>query len=119
MKISVKVDYACRVLAEMARLHGSGEYTQIDPLAKAEAVPVNFLAQILCAVAAFLLLVLVMTNVVLCVAKQHAGRLENLEEPDDSKPTPNAGVIQSVVHNLSNHETWILVCFTNAARLWQ
>ena len=48
MKISVKVDYACRVLAEMARLHGSGEYTQIDPLAKAEAVPVNFLAQILC-----------------------------------------------------------------------
>ena len=78
-----------------------------------------FLAQILCAVAAFLLLVLVMTNVVLCVAKQHAGRLENLEEPDDSKPAPNAGVIQSVVHNLSNHETWILVCFTNAARLWQ
>ena len=48
MKISVKVDYACRVLAEMARLHGTGEFTQIDPLAQAEAVPANFLAQILC-----------------------------------------------------------------------
>jgi len=44
----VKVDYACRVLAEMARLHGSGEYTRIEHLAEAEAVPANFLAQILC-----------------------------------------------------------------------
>jgi Rrf2 family protein len=48
VKISVKVDYACRVLAEMARRHGSGEFTQIEQLAQAEAVPVNFLAQILC-----------------------------------------------------------------------
>ena len=48
MKISAKVDYACRVLAEMARLHGNGDFTQIEHLAKAEAVPVNFLAQILC-----------------------------------------------------------------------
>ena len=32
----------------MARLHGSGDFTQIEHLAKAEAVPVNFLAQILC-----------------------------------------------------------------------
>lgn len=72
-----------------------------------------FLAQILCAVAAFLLLVLVVTQIVLCVVKSH----NNLEEADDSKPAP--GAIQSVVHNLSNHETWILVCFTNAARLWQ
>ncbi len=47
MKISVKVDYACRVLAEMARLHGSGELAQIEQLAQAEAVPANFLAQIL------------------------------------------------------------------------
>ena len=47
VKISVKVDYACRVLAEMARLHGSGHLAQIDQLAKAEAVPANFLAQIL------------------------------------------------------------------------
>ena len=47
MKISVKVDYACRVMAELARLHGSGELAQIEHLAKAEAVPANFLAQIL------------------------------------------------------------------------
>jgi Rrf2 family protein len=47
VKISVKVDYACRVLAEMARMHGSGDLAQIDHLAKAEAVPPNFLAQIL------------------------------------------------------------------------
>lgn len=47
MKISVKVDYACRVLIEMARLHGTGQLAQIDHLAKTEAVPSNFLAQIL------------------------------------------------------------------------
>jgi Rrf2 family protein len=47
VKISVKLDYACRVLAEMARLHGSGGLAQIEPLARAEAVPANFLAQIL------------------------------------------------------------------------
>lgn len=32
----------------MARLHGSGEFTRIEHLAEAEAVPANFLAQILC-----------------------------------------------------------------------
>ena len=47
MKISVKLDYACRVLADLARLHGSGELAQIEQLAEAEAVPPNFLAQIL------------------------------------------------------------------------
>ena len=47
MKISVKVDYACRVMAELARLHGSGGLAQIEHLARAEAVPANFLAQIL------------------------------------------------------------------------
>ena len=47
MKISVKVDYACRVLAEMARLHGSGELARSEHLARIEAVPANFLAQIL------------------------------------------------------------------------
>ena len=41
MKISVKVDYACRVLAEMARLHGSGELAQIEQLARVEAVPAS------------------------------------------------------------------------------
>ena len=35
-------------MAELARLHGSGELAQIDHLARTEAVPANFLAQILC-----------------------------------------------------------------------
>ena len=47
MRISVKVDYACRVMAELARLEDSGELAQIDHLARTEAVPANFLAQIL------------------------------------------------------------------------
>jgi Rrf2 family protein len=47
VKISVKVDYACRVMAELARLHGSGTLAQIEHLARTEAVPANFLAQIL------------------------------------------------------------------------
>ena len=47
MKISVQVDYACRVMAELARLHGSGELAQIEHLAQTEAVPATFLAQIL------------------------------------------------------------------------
>jgi len=47
MKISVKVDYACRVMAELARLHDSGKLAQIEHLARTEAVPANFLAQIL------------------------------------------------------------------------
>lgn len=47
MKISVQVDYACRVMAELARLHGTGELAQIEHLARTEAVPPTFLAQIL------------------------------------------------------------------------
>lgn len=34
-------------MAELARLHGSGELAQIEQLAKTEAVPSSFLAQIL------------------------------------------------------------------------
>jgi Rrf2 family transcriptional regulator, cysteine metabolism repressor len=47
MKVSVKVDYACRVMVELARLYGTGELAQIEHLARTEAVPANFLAQIL------------------------------------------------------------------------
>lgn len=47
MKISAKVDYACRVLAELARLHGTAGLAQIEHLARVEHVPSNFLAQIL------------------------------------------------------------------------
>jgi len=47
VKLSVKVDYACRVLAQLARHHGEGRLAHIDELAKTEAVPANYLVQIL------------------------------------------------------------------------
>lgn len=47
MKLSVKVEYACRVLAQLARSYGSGELAHIEKLAKTEAVPANYLVQIL------------------------------------------------------------------------
>lgn len=34
-------------MAELARLHGTSDLAQIEQLAKAEAIPANFLAQIL------------------------------------------------------------------------
>mgnify|MGYP001386871187 CR=1 FL=1 len=47
MKLSVKVEYACRVLAHMARLHAKGELAHIETMAEAEAVPPNYMVQIL------------------------------------------------------------------------
>lgn len=48
MKLSVKVDYACRVLAQLARpRRGDEELAHIEELAKLEAVPANYLVQIL------------------------------------------------------------------------
>jgi len=47
MKISARVDYACRVLVELARLHGSAELAQSEHLARVEQVPPQFLSQIL------------------------------------------------------------------------
>lgn len=47
MKLSVKVDYACRVLAQLARQHGSADLAHIEELARVEAVPANYLVQIL------------------------------------------------------------------------
>jgi Rrf2 family transcriptional regulator, cysteine metabolism repressor len=47
MKISRKVEYASRVLAQLARCHGSGRVPHIDDLADAERVPANYLVQIL------------------------------------------------------------------------
>lgn len=47
MKLSVKVDYACRVLAQMAKHHGTDELAHIEQLAAIEAVPANYLVQIL------------------------------------------------------------------------
>jgi len=47
VKLSVKVDYACRVLAQMAKYHGTDELAHIEQLAEVEAVPANYLVQIL------------------------------------------------------------------------
>ena len=47
MKISRKVEYAGRVLAQLARCHGSGRIPHIEDLAEAEKVPANYLVQIL------------------------------------------------------------------------
>ncbi len=47
MKLSVKVDYACRVLAQLARHWGTDELSHIEDLARIEAVPANYLVQIL------------------------------------------------------------------------
>lgn len=47
MKLSVKVAYACRVLAQLARTHGTDELAHIEELAQVEAVPANYLVQIL------------------------------------------------------------------------
>lgn len=47
MKLSRKLEYACRVLAQLARFHGQEKMAHIDRLAEAEAVPANYLVQIL------------------------------------------------------------------------
>jgi Rrf2 family transcriptional regulator, cysteine metabolism repressor len=47
VKLSVKVDYACRVLAQLARTHGTDDLAHIEELARVEAVPANYLVQIL------------------------------------------------------------------------
>lgn len=47
MKITVKLEYTCRILCELARRHGRGELARIEELAKIEEVPANFLAQLL------------------------------------------------------------------------
>jgi Rrf2 family transcriptional regulator, cysteine metabolism repressor len=47
MKLSVKVDYACRVLAQLGRMHDTDELAHIEELARIEGVPANYLVQIL------------------------------------------------------------------------
>jgi Rrf2 family cysteine metabolism transcriptional repressor len=47
VKLSVKVDYACRVLAQMTKYYGTDELAHIEQLAEVEAVPANYLVQIL------------------------------------------------------------------------
>ncbi|MFA5257237.1 MAG: Rrf2 family transcriptional regulator [Opitutales bacterium] len=47
MKISRKVEYSCRVLAQLARCYGTSRMPHIEELATAEQVPANYLVQIL------------------------------------------------------------------------
>lgn len=47
MKIPKKLDYACRVLLQLARRYDTGSLSQLDELAQCEGVSSNFLAQIL------------------------------------------------------------------------
>ncbi len=47
MKLSLKVVYACQVLAQLGATHGKQQLPHIDDLARAEEVPSNYLVQIL------------------------------------------------------------------------
>lgn len=47
MKISQKLEYACRALAQLARHHDGKTLTRLEQLAQREAVSANFLVQIL------------------------------------------------------------------------
>jgi Rrf2 family protein len=47
VKLSHKLEYACRVLAQLGRRHEEGKLAHIDSLASAEAIPANYLVQIL------------------------------------------------------------------------
>lgn len=47
MKISQKLEYACRALAQLAKNYDGRSLTRLDELAQREAVSANFLVQIL------------------------------------------------------------------------
>lgn len=47
MKLSLKVEYACQVLAQLGYTINQAELPHIEDLAKAEAIPSNYLVQIL------------------------------------------------------------------------
>lgn len=47
MKVTLKLEYTCRILCELARGYASGEPVRLEHLATVEEVPANFLAQIL------------------------------------------------------------------------
>lgn len=47
LKLSLKVEYALRVLAQLGRYHGGARLAHIEDLADAEDVPSNYLVQIL------------------------------------------------------------------------
>ena len=47
VKLSLKVEYACRVLAQLSRTYGNHKFSHIDELAALEQIPANYLVQIL------------------------------------------------------------------------
>ncbi len=47
VKLSLKVEYACRVLAQLGRSFGNNQFSHIDELATQEEIPANYLVQIL------------------------------------------------------------------------
>ncbi|MCD8481650.1 MAG: Rrf2 family transcriptional regulator [Verrucomicrobia bacterium] len=47
MKLSLKVEYACQVLAQLGRSYGDSDLPHIEQLAQAECIPSNYLVQIL------------------------------------------------------------------------
>ncbi len=47
MKVSVKSDYACRAIEEMAKQYRRNRPVQINEIAKTQAIPANYLVQIL------------------------------------------------------------------------
>lgn len=47
MRLPLKTEYACRVLAQLGTYHGTNKLAQIDLLATVEDIPANYLVQIL------------------------------------------------------------------------
>jgi len=47
MKISQKLEYACRAMAQLAKCHDGRTLTRLEEMAQREAVSANFLVQIL------------------------------------------------------------------------
>lgn len=47
VKLSHKLEYACRVLAQLALDYGQSKLAHIDTLSEAEQIPANYLVQIL------------------------------------------------------------------------
>lgn len=47
MKLSLKVEYACQVLAQLGNYYGRSKLPHIEDLAGAEQIPSNYLVQIL------------------------------------------------------------------------
>lgn len=47
MKLTVKLDYACRAMTQLAKRYERGQVSSIDQVAEAEEIPAKYLAQIL------------------------------------------------------------------------